>query len=238
VAITRRRPERSFALSQIAIAMPLADNSVTQWIDALKAGDEAAAAKLWRRYFQRLSNLARKRLGTTPRRAADEEDVALSAFRCFCQGLQEERFPDLRDRDDLWRLVVCITERKALCHMRDQRRRKRGAGLVAGESALFNRQTSIRQGGSKNNSQASGLGAGFDGLAGPEPTPEFAAEMCEAVDHLLSRLADDQLRQIALDKLDGYSNEEIAQRIGRALTTVERRLRLIRKTWLKEIDDA
>jgi hypothetical protein len=34
--------------------MPLSDNSVTQWIDALKAGDEAAASKLWRRYYQRL----------------------------------------------------------------------------------------------------------------------------------------------------------------------------------------
>ena len=205
--------------------MPLPDNSVTQWIDALKAGDEAAAAKLWRRYYQRLKNLARKRLGTSPRRAADEEDVALSAFHSFCQGLQGERFPDLRDRDDLWRLVVCITERKVYCQIRDQGRRKRGSGLVAGESALLN-------------PQASSARAGFDDLAGPEPTPEFAAEMCEAVNCLLGRLADDQLRQIALDKLDGYSNEEIAQRIGRALTTVERRLRLIRKTWLKEIGDA
>jgi RNA polymerase sigma factor (sigma-70 family) len=205
--------------------MSLPDNSVTQWIDALKAGDEAAAAKLWRRYYQRLINLARKRLGGSPRRAADEEDVALAAFHSFCQGLQEERFPDLRDRDDLWRLVVCITERKAYCQIRDQGRRKRGAGLVTGESALIN-------------PQASGLGAGFDELAGPEPTAEFAAEMCEAVDHLLTCLADDQLRQIALDKLDGYSNEEIAQRIGRALSTVERRLRLIRKTWLKETGDA
>ena len=62
--------------------------------------------------------------------------------------------------------------------------------------------------------------------------------MCDAVHCLFERLDDDELRQIALDKLDGYSNEEIARRIGPGLSTVERRLRLIRKTWLQEFPDA
>jgi hypothetical protein len=54
--------------------------SVTQWIDRLEAGDPDAAQKLWERYFLRLVGLARKKLRAVPRRAADEEDVALSAF--------------------------------------------------------------------------------------------------------------------------------------------------------------
>ena len=116
--------------------MPLLENSVTQWIDGLKAGDEAAAARLWGRYYQRLKALAGKRLGDFPRRAADEEDVALSAFQSFCRGAKGNRFPDLRDRDDLWRLVVCITERKAYKQLRHETCAKRGAGQVAGESAL------------------------------------------------------------------------------------------------------
>jgi DNA-directed RNA polymerase specialized sigma24 family protein len=205
--------------------MSHSDNSVTQWISALKAGDESAAAKLWQRYYGRLKNVARKRFGAGPRRVSDEEDVALSAFHSFCRGLKADRFPHLHDRDDLWRLVVCITERKTFSELRAQGRLKRGAQMVASESALLNPQASSPQ-------------AGLDELAGPEPTPEFAAEMCEAVNRLMGGLGDDELRQIAWDKLDGYSNEEIAQRIGRALTTVERRLRLIRKTWLLELGDA
>ena len=43
-----------------------------------------------------------------------------------------------------------------------------------------------------------------------------------------------QLRTIALLKLEGHTNDEIAARIGRSVPTVERRLRLIRQTWKEE----
>jgi hypothetical protein len=61
---------------------------VTRWLDQVKQGDEAAAQKLWESYFQRLVGLARKKLQGTPRRASDEEDVALSAFDSFCRGAE------------------------------------------------------------------------------------------------------------------------------------------------------
>ena len=198
------------------------DNSVSQWIDGLKAGDEAAAAKLWQRYFRRLVGLARKKLGDSPRRVADEEDVVVSAFKSFCQGAKKSRFPDLRDRNDLWHLIVKITERKAFHQLRDEACKKRGAGLVAGESAFAHYQ-------------AFSDGAGINGVASLEPTPEFAAEMVEAVNRLFGQLDDDEMRQIARHKLEGYTNAEIAGKIGCALATVERRLRLIRKTWQGEI---
>jgi RNA polymerase sigma factor (sigma-70 family) len=193
-------------------------DSVSQWIDGLKAGDEVAAAKLWERYFQRLVGLARKKLSDSPRRVADEEDVVLSAFNSFCQRAQEDRFPVLRDRDDLWHLIVRITERKAYDQLRGQTRKKRGSGLVVGESVFVD-------------FQAPSDGAGINGVPGLEPTPDFAAEMVESVDRLFDRLDDDELRQIALHKLEGYTNEEIARKIGRALPTVERRLRRIRESW-------
>jgi len=204
--------------------MSHSDDSVSQWIDGLKAGDEVAATRLWKRYYGRLLALARKKLGDSPRRIADEEDVVLSAFRSFCKCAKEDRFPDLHDRDDLWHLIVRITERKAAHQSRDQTRQKRGSGLVAGESAF-------------EDGQVSSTGAGINEVAGPEPTPEFAAEMVEAVDRLFDQLADDQLRQIALHKLEGHTNEEIARLIGRSLPTVKRRLRLIRERWHGEIGD-
>ena len=57
--------------------------------------------------------------------------------------------------------------------------------------------------------------------------------IADALDGLL-RDGDKELRQIALDKLQGYSNAEIAARIGRSVPTVERRLRLIRGKWERE----
>src|SRR5262245_29028069 len=92
--------------------------SVTRWLDSLKRGDAEAAAALWQRYFDRLVRLARARLGPGPRRVADEEDVALSAFRCLCDGAARGRFPDLADRNDLWRLLAALALHKAI----DQKR--------------------------------------------------------------------------------------------------------------------
>ena len=90
------------------------EGSVTCWIQLLSTGDPAAAQRLWERYFRRLVGLARTKLRGAPRRAADEEDVALSAFVSFFRGAARGRFPRLEDREDLWRLLVVITARKAL----------------------------------------------------------------------------------------------------------------------------
>ena len=110
--------------------------SVTAWINLLKGGDAAAIQRLWEAYFPRLVGMARKRLREAPRRAADEEDVALSAFDSFCDGVARGRFPQLTDRDDLWHVLVTITARKALQLLRHEQRQKRGGGTVRGESAF------------------------------------------------------------------------------------------------------
>jgi len=189
------------------------DDSVTQWIAQLRTGDDSAAGKLWERYFRRLAGLARKRLQDVPRLPADGEDVALSAFHSLCAGLEQGRFPDLADRDSLWRLLVTITARKARQLVRDERRQKRGGGQVVGEP-----------------DEASGL----EHLLSREPTPEFAAEVADQCRLLLAKLGDEELRAIALWKMEGATSEQIADRLGKALSTVERRLRLIRTLWAEE----
>ena len=76
--------------------------SVSAWLERLKQGDEGAATLLWERYFRPLLALAHKRLVPLRRRgAADEEDVALSAFENFCRNAKAGRFPDLTDRASL-----------------------------------------------------------------------------------------------------------------------------------------
>ena len=191
--------------------MPSADGSVTRWLGPLRQGDPAAARQLWERYFQRLMGLARLKLQGAPRRVADEEDVALSAFDSFCRNAERGRFPRLDDRDDLWQLLVLLATRKA--------------------SDLAEREGRQRRDWRRT--------APLDGTAcdppGEEPDPALAAELAEETGRLLGLLPDDQLRAIALRKLEGFTNEEIAGLVGCSLATVERRLALIRKHWEKEL---
>src|SRR6516225_10624561 len=98
--------------------------SITALIERLEAGDHEAAQPLWERYYPRLVGLARERLRGTPRRVADEEDVALSAFDSFCRGVQEGRFPQLTDREDLWQVLAVIIQRKASNLIKHERRQK------------------------------------------------------------------------------------------------------------------
>ena len=104
--------------------------TVTHWLAPLKAGDREAAQQLWNAYFARLVAQARSRLRGLPRRAADEEDVALSAFDSFCRGAEHGRFPRLDDRVDLWQLLVVLTVRKAIGLARSEGRQSRGSGRV------------------------------------------------------------------------------------------------------------
>jgi DNA-directed RNA polymerase specialized sigma24 family protein len=198
------------------------DASVTQWIDGLKAGDPDAAQKLWERYFRRLVGLAKKKLRAAPRRAADEEDVALSAFDSFCRGAGQDRFPQLHDRLDLWQLLVLVTARKAVDLAQHERRQKRGGGGVLDEAAM------------PGPTRSSAQGAALEQIEGPEPTPAFAAQVAEEYGRLLERLDSPELRSVAMHKVEGYDNEEIAARLGCGLRTVERRLRLIRSIWEQE----
>src|SRR5262245_7331525 len=188
------------------------DGSITRWLGPPQAGDPAAAQQLWERYFRRLVGVARARLRGARRRAADEEDVALSAFDSFCRNAERGRFPQLADRDSLWRLLVTITTRKAARQVRDGDRRKRGGGA----SPVADAEAVLAQALSR------------------EPTPEFAAGVAEECRRLLDRLGDRDLQAVVLLRMQGYSVEEVADKLGCAPRSVKRKLGLIRTVWEKE----
>src|SRR5262249_24015058 len=182
----------------------LSQGSITCWITQLQAGDQAAADPLWGRYFERLVALARVRLVRAPRRAADEEDVALSAFHSFCRAAEQGRFPKLDDRDDVGRLLVVLTTGKAAHARREGGRLKRGGGVLrrhAGDEEVD-----------------------LNLVIDEEPGPEFVAEVAEESRRLLNRLDDDPLRSIVIWKLEGYTNQEIAGKLACVPRTVERKL--------------
>jgi DNA-directed RNA polymerase specialized sigma24 family protein len=175
--------------------------SITTWVGRLVAGDGNAAGPIWDRYFGRMVNLAAGRL---PGLKADAEDVALSAFFQFCRAAADDRFAQLGGRDDLWHLLVVLTARKATDWRRRQTAQKRGGPALALQGDA----------------------------AGPEGgDPALAAAVADEVRALFDRLDDPELREIATLKLDGYSNEEIADRLRCTTRTVFRRLALIRDIW-------
>jgi RNA polymerase sigma factor (sigma-70 family) len=189
--------------------------SVTRWFDQLQTGNPGAAQMLWERYFAQLVSVARQKLRDAPRRAADEEDVALNAFASFCRRAEEGRFPQLSDRDGLWRLLVVITVRKALQLRRSEGQQKRGglAAGLAGEAA----ELALEQ------------------LIDSEPTPAFAAEVAENYRRLLALLEDPELQTVARYRMEGCTSKEIATALDCTQRTVERRLHLIRDIWEREM---
>src|SRR5262245_44811717 len=195
-------------------------DSVTVWIHQLRAGHPEAAQKLWEGYFHRLVGLARAKLRSIPRQAADEEDVALSAFDSFCRGAAGGRFPRLGDRDDLWQVLFTICSRKAAGLTRHEGRAKRGGGAVVQASAVDGAGSVDRD--------------VLAAAAADDPTPAVVAEVTEACGRLLSLLGQGDLRRVATLKMEGYGNAEIAAAIGRSVPTVERKLRDIRRIWGRE----
>jgi DNA-directed RNA polymerase specialized sigma24 family protein len=197
--------------------------SVTQWIDRLKGGDRACIERLWERYFEKLVRQTRRWLRHAPRQAADEEDIALNAFDSVCRRAEQGRFPRLFDRNDLWQLLVVIAFRKTCNQIIHEARCQPRNGRVI---------------------HASALAAGPDGderalfvdMISREPNPAMVVQSAEECRRLLAELGDETLRQVALWKLEGYTNEEIAPRLGRKRCAVERKLKKIRKRWEKEVN--
>jgi DNA-directed RNA polymerase specialized sigma24 family protein len=191
----------------------LPDGTITHLITRLKQRDRDAAQGVWQAYFPRLVALARARLQGGGG-LADEEDVVLSAFDSFYRGVERGRFADLQDRGDLWQLLFVLTVRKAINLVKHQRRRSRGGGRLVSLTDLEEER----------------LGE----MLSTEPSPELAAQMADECRQLLGRLGDGTLRSVALWKMEGQTNREIARKLGCVEQTVERKLRSIRSLWLAE----
>lgn len=171
--------------------------------------------ELWRAYFTRLVRFASARLNGFPRRDADEEDVALSAMKSFHRGVVDGRIPQISDPDDLWRILLKITSRKASKRIRYATAQRRGGGKVRGESLFLGRLPC----------------SGMDQILPARPTPRDLNEVLERCAEMLDMLGEESLVRVATMKLEGYTNEEIARELQCVVRTVERKLFRIRLKW-------
>ena len=183
--------------------------SVSEWISAIRLGDRHAIERVWDAYFPRLVRYARVVLGRIERPVADEEDAALSALATFWERVQVGEFPNIQNRESLWKLLSLITARKIRRYDEREQAAKRGGSV-----------SSIQ------------IVEGLDEI-GRISTSSLDLEAQE----LLETLGNDELRSIAVLKLMEHTNSEIADQLKMALRTVERKLRLIRTVWLEAIQE-
>jgi len=182
--------------------------SVTRLIRAAQRDRDSAVGPLLAVYFDRLVQLARKRLQNLPGMANYDEDLALRSFYSVYRRVRDPERPlQLTGRDDLWRLLATRTISRAIDLIR-----RHHPSEVPGENDL-------------------------EQLLTREPTPEEAAATADECRRLLDLLVEPELRQIALWKVEGYTNEEIAVRLDCVPRTVERKVRRIRLLWKHELND-
>jgi DNA-directed RNA polymerase specialized sigma24 family protein len=188
----------------------------------LGQSDGVAARELWNLYFPKLVRVAQARLNGFSSPAADAEDAALSAFNSFFQGYKAGDFPEVKDRTELWQLLATITVRKVNDYRKRHYAAKRGHGHVQHESALTGDDSECN--------------AFLDQLVTTGNTPEFLAIMSETCQELLRCLEGEPiLVTIAVKKLEGFSNSEIASQLTCSERSIERKLARIRKKWSERV---
>ncbi len=198
---------------------------ITAWIDGVRAGDSLAAERLWSAYFEKLTRFAASQLAGAKRAVRDEEDVALSALKSFCLAAREGRFEQLVSRENLWPLLVSITAHKSVDAIRHENRKKRGG---TGKADSPTPQALVQA--TEN----------ADVFLDSSPTPEFAAELSEQFQILLTRLdatGDAQLRQVAVARMSGETIGELAKRLDCSRRTIERKMSIVRHLLSEQLCD-
>lgn len=189
------------------------NDALSDWHTKLRGGDPELTSQLWNTYFQRMVRLARQRMVGVPTAARDEEDVALSAFKSFCLGVQTGRIPLDPDNVNLWPLLVTITLNKAVDQVRYENRLKRAPS-------------------SKPTSNHPKLD--LEELLSREPSPAISAVASETLEIMLDCLRqtqDDTLQMIAVASMEGSSASEISVTLNCSQRTVQRKLKTIKTLW-------
>ena len=200
---------------------PELNGSITRMIEEIRGGGSSAVPGVWNRYFSKLAEIAQNGISSSPGRSVDGEDLASAVLETVCRKVGNGQFPQLRDRDDLWLLLLAITRCKVISQIRRDLCTKRGGGRVLLETDVQAFQNNYFD---------------LDDIAGNEPTPEAVVSLRDSCNHLITEsLRDETTKAIAILKLEGLSNAEVAARLDIVERTVERKMKVIRWLWEKEL---
>ena len=189
-----------------------------QLIDGLREGDSAACTQFWQQYGGMLEGVATRQLSDRVKRRVGPEDVVQSACRTFFRRVSDGQF-DLPDADALWRLMCAITLQKARRVARDQSRQKRS----------FENEQYFDATKSSTPSESD--------LSGDAITPLDEVLVADELRSLLGSLGEEECQVLDL-KLQQFTNDEIAEKIGCSERTVRRLTKKIQSTWTRLFDSA
>lgn len=195
-----------------------AHGSVTGWIERVRFGEDSKLEPIFERYFARLQEFAKPRIRSGSRVVSSEDDVALSVLRSLWEGLQRGSFGYVKNRRDLWSLLIRVSVRKIIDNQRRLTRRGMGRMEVRSCDVEARRIDTLKN-------------PILERLAFEGDDPARVAHVVELSQTFLARLDGDEMRNVALLKIQGYTAAEIAREISKSTRTVERKLRIIRQTW-------
>ena len=198
----------------------------TKLIQELKQGDKDAADELIRRYFYEVLKAADIRLKKTKQRLVQADDIAVSVFESLWRRAQASYFDDddLKDSDELFRLLCKMCTFKVNSYRRKEFAQKRGEGQVRGDSIW------------ENDSQSKS--PGINNVEGKQLSGEELLIFQEQHDELMRSLGNPELQQIAMMKLQNYRLSEIAAKFKVSDRTIKRRIADIREVWERVIDES
>lgn len=184
------------------------DSSESAWLLQLKQGDSDSLAEVWKRFHDQLTLAAQARLESVPQSTADADDIVVSVFESVWRASKAGRLQSLQNCDELLWWLLKTVHRKSVDHVRRESAQKRSNGVPPGSLD----ETVIQP---------------IDG----SPSSEYLAILKEQYEQALNVLPDQLLRQIAVLRMEGYTNVEICELLDVAPATVTRKARRIRAIW-------
>ncbi len=168
------------------------------------APDPKLVEQLFARYAQRLARFADQHLSARLAARLDGEDVVQSVFRTFFRRYSSGEIR-VDSSDEVWRLLVRITLRKAQAKGRYHTAAVRdvGAEVPAGDPPLLEAMAR-------------------------EPGPEEAATLVDEIEGLLRGLPELHCRILDL-RLQGHAAADIADQLGTSRMNVYRALNLLQQ---------
>lgn len=192
--------------------------SISRAIASLEGQDEVAAELIWNRYFRRLCEYCDVLIYQRHQKHISADEIASSAFLALFDGIKNRRFEQVRNRDELWQMLTLIAARKAINRGLAQDRQRRGGGKVRGSSAFDHRSID-----------------NVTDYLQRELDPQEYLELEELSEQLLGALTIENLKTIAIWRMAGFSNDEMAKKLNCSVRTIERKLNLIREIWSKQL---
>jgi len=192
--------------------------SIPDWLTQLQAGDANAIQEVWAAFAEKLLSVATSSLQSSTRgHATDGEDVLVSVFESVWEASRKGRLKDIKNIDELLWLLLAMTRRKCIDHTR--------------------RNNAIRRGGGRQIYSLNDAEAFFAEIVITPPDPRYALDFNEHYLWILDQLPGEILKEITVRRIEGNSTDEIAADLRIAPSTVQRKLKIIRRIFKEKLQN-